>query len=363
MTTRGDHYLRRRARFGTLLVLISLVLSVVFAFVPARFDSSTISWRPDSFQDSGSLQLTRGAPERMSIETTCDLARSLPDTETSLVSTGSLELSAVDDAVQVQTAPTGPIAKVALPPGDCTVVATYTHEGSKLEISAGEDRDEVAVAAPVILGLYTSDPPSVTSVDITTQETGLARSWGRWTIGLVALVLLVVGAVLLWLPTRWPRAERRGWKALVPRLAPVDGFVTIGVVGLSLITPSLIDDGWIINRSGTLLERWRFGELYAAQDAWLPQGAVHEVVLSVLQSAGLDLAHLRILVALLVSLTWVVLRRGVLAPVVGEMASRWPPAAATYVAFAGAWLITVRQEPVVMFLAVLALTVAVSEER
>lgn len=355
--------MRRRARLGTLLVLISLILSVVFAFVPSAFNSSTIAWTPDSSSDSGSLQLTRGAPERMSIQTTCELARTRTADDPSMLDTGSLGLSVVDGEVRLQSSPDGPAAEVSLPPGDCEILATYTHDGSGLELSVGDDRDEVAVAAPKIFGLYTSDPPSVTSVDITTQETGLAPSWGRWTIGLVALAFLLVGTVLLWLPTRRPRDERRGWKAFVPRLAPVDGFVTICVVGLALITPPLIDDGWYLGRTSVLQQRWWFGNVYATEDAWLPQGALHELVLSALQAADLELAHLRIGVALLLGLTWVVLRRGVLAPAVGEKASRWPPAAATYVAFAGAYLITVRQEPVVLFFGVLALTVAISEER
>lgn len=354
--------MRRRARFGTLLVLISLILSVVFAFVPAKFDSSTISWRPDSFQDSGSLQLTRGAPERMSVETTCDLARTPSD---ALLGTGSLELSVVDDVVQLRTAPDGPIAEAPLPPGDCSVLASYTLDESMLRLTVGEVSDAVAVPTPVIIeGLYTTDPPAVSKVEILTQETGLAPSWVRWFIGLAALAVLLAGAVLSWLPARRPRNERRGWwRALRPRFAPVDGFVTVAAVLLALVTPPLIDDGWIIGRTRELPGRWWFGDLYAAQDAWLPQGIIHELVLAALQSAGLGLAHLRILVALLVALTWIVLRRGVLAPVVGEAASRWPAAAATYVAFVGAWLITVRQEPVVMFLAVLALVVAVSDDR
>lgn len=343
------------ARLGTALVLISFILAVVFAYVPASFDRSTITWRPDSGSDSGSLQLTRGSPERMTIETTCDLARAQAGSGHSLLSTGSIDLSVVDDVVVLQSAADGPRAEADLPSGDCVIRAAYAHETSLLQLSVGDVRDEVVVDPPAIQGLYTTDPASITKVDIATQETGLAPSWGRWTVGLVALAALLAGAALLWLPASRPR--------LVPRLAPVDGFVTVGVVGLALVTPPLIDDGWIFTRSRELLDRWWFGDLYAANDAWLPQGTMHEVVLSVLQAAGLELAHVRILVALLVALTWVVLRRGVLVPVVGEAASRWPAAAATYVAFAGAWMITVRQEPTVVFLAVLALAVAVSAER
>ena len=350
-----------RARLGIGLVLVSFILSVVFALVPSAFNSSSISWRPDSSTDSGSLQLTRGAPERMSIETTCELARTAADS--SLLSTGGLELSVAGDEVLLETDPDGPTARVALPPGDCDVLATYTHDGSVLSLSAGDVRDEVTAAEPTILGLYTAEPPGVTGVDITTQETGLAPSWGRWTIGLVALVALLAGTALLWVSVARPPDRRLSARALVPRLAPVDGFVALGVVALALVTPPLIDDGWYLGRTSVLEQRWWFGNVYATHDAWLPQGALHELVLSVLQSAGLDLAHLRIGVALLLALTWVVLRRGVLVPAVGESASRWPAAAATYVAFAGAWLITVRQEPVVLFFGVLALVVAISEER
>ena len=101
----------------------------------------------------------------------------------------------------------------------------------------------------------------------------------------------------------------------------MDGFVAAGVLALALVTPPLIDDGWYLGRTSVLQDRWWFGNVYATEDAWLPQGALHELILSVLQSAGLELAHLRIGAALIVALTWVVLRRGVLVPAVGETAS------------------------------------------
>lgn len=361
VTTPGDHQAVRK-RVGSVLILISLILSVLFAFVPASFNSSSIVWRPDSSTDSGSLQLTRAAPERMSIETTCELARTRTEDAPSMLDTGSLDLSVVGGEVRLRSTSDGPAATVGLPPGDCEILATYTHDGSVLELTVGDDRDEITAAAPTILGLYTSNPASVTRVDLTTQATGLAPSWGRWTIGLVALTALVVGVALLWL--RLPLFRKRPRvRDMVSRLAPVDGFVAVGVLALALITPPLIDDGWYLGRTSVLQDRWWFGNVYATEDAWLPQGALHELVLSTLQSAGLELAHLRIGAALLVALTWIVLRRGVLVPVVGERSSRWPAAAATYIAFAGAWLITVRQEPVVLLLGVLALAVAISEER
>ena len=94
-----------------------------------------------------------------------------------MLETGSLELSAVDGEVRLRATSDGPAATVALPPGDCEILASYTHDGSVLALSVGDDSDRVTGAAPTILGLYTSDPASVTGVDITTQETGLAPSW------------------------------------------------------------------------------------------------------------------------------------------------------------------------------------------
>lgn len=355
--------MNRRALFGAALALAALVLSVAFAFVPANFHRADISWQPTSAEDSGSLQLTRSSPERMDIETTCEMARTRTAEVPAMLTTGSIELFAVDDEVSFRATPGGPTAQLGLPAGECTIRATYTLDPSRLRLTVDGAEDEVAVDPPGIYGLYTTDPPSVSRVDLTTQETGLAPSEGRWLVGLAGLVALLAGLVCMQLTTPRREGTKRGWRRVLPRLAPVDAFVMVGVVGLSLVTPALIDDGWVVGRTRDLLGRWWFGNLYDTKDAWLPQGFPHELALALLQAAGLEFAQVRIVVALLVGLTWVVLRRGVLAPVLGEQASRWPAAAATYVAFAGAWLITVRAEPVVTFLAVLTLAVAVSAER
>lgn len=353
-----------RTRVGTALVLLSAVLAVVFAFIPAQFNSSTISWRPDSGAASGAMQLTRGAPERIVVETSCDLARKQGGPESVLLDTGSLSISVTDQRVRAGTTSDGPFAEATLPAGSCAVRAAYSLESSLLTLSIDGTEDAVEVAPPTIYRLYTTTPPSISRVTIETQETGLAASWPRWVVGFTAIGALLAGALLLRLPTRRQRARTSGGaSSFIAKFSLVDGFVLVSVTALSLITPPLIDDGWIINRSDALRDRWWFGELYDASDAWLPQGSLHELVLTSLQAAGLDLALLRLVIALQLAVTWILLRRAVLVPAIGEASSRWAAAAATYVAFAGAWLITVRQEPLVVLFATISLAVAVSHER
>lgn len=355
--------MNRRSLVGAVLALLAVVLAVVFALTPANFHRADITWSPTSVGDSGALQLMRGAPESMTIETSCDLARSRTTEAPSMLTTGTLELFVLDGEVGFRATPDGRTATLDVPSGDCEILGSYDLDSSTLSLSVGDEDVEITVDPPTIYGLYTTDPPSVSRVDLTTQDTALAPSWGRWLIGLTGLVALVVSIVLLLLTTPRQTWERRGWRRFVPRLAPIDGFVTAGLLALALVTPALIDDGWVMGRTSTLFSRGRFGNLYDTQDAWLPQGLPHEVGLALLQSAGLNFPQLRFVVALLVALTWIVLRRGVLVPALGERASRWPAAAATYLAFAGAWLITVRAEPIVLFLGVVALTVAISAER
>ncbi|MCW2832924.1 MAG: hypothetical protein JWN68_877 [Nocardioides sp.] len=148
-----------RTRIGAALVMISFILATVFAFAPANFNTSTVTWLPESAADSGALQLTRQAPHRISVETTCDMARAA--TQPSLLSTGTLELSVVEEKVLVQTAPLGPVAEVSLPPGDCAIRASYTLDTSLLRLSVDDVHARSrSFIPPRIDGLYTSDPRS-----------------------------------------------------------------------------------------------------------------------------------------------------------------------------------------------------------
>lgn len=348
-----------RQRIALVLALLAVGFAVAFSIVRPQFTSSEVTWEPTSYADSGTFFLSRGAPERLDIETTCDKVRSA-DPAQPLLSAGSLTLIVEDDDLLLKTVDLAPPARVTLPPGDCEVHGAYVHGTSTASLTAGDASHSVEVARPRITTLVApGDTPAVDRVVLRTQPTGITTSWFRWSLGLITLVLAAASLLLL---SRGGSGQERGRpRDKLPRPRPVDGVVLVTLLGLAVLLPALFDDGWVLTRSGMLTDRWWFGNVFATNDAWLPQGFLHELVMAWLQDLGWGFAHLRLLVAVGLAGSWVTLRHYVLAPALGRGGS-WP-AAAAFVAVAGAWLITIRAEPVVVMSGTVTLACALSMAR
>lgn len=349
-----------RARVAAVLAVTSMILAIVFAFVPPRMNASEITWTPSGSEDSGALRLTRRAPERMVLETTCAAIRDNAQPDIPVFSAGSVELALEEDDLAFRPKE-GNGAHLPMPDGDCDVTAAYRIDPSSLSLRVDEATDTVSAAQPEVYQLLTTGT-AVDKVTITTQANSLAPSWLRWSLALASLALCLAAWRLTRTGTR-PRSSLRGRAAHLARsLRWADLAVLTGLLALAVVVPAQYDEGWVLVRS-RLLDRGWFGNVYETADAWLPQGFWHESVYHVLQSAGLGFIQLRVVVALMLACTWVLLRVGVLDRMVGDRASRWPPVAAAYLAFAGAWLLTLRAEPVVATLGVAAVTAWVSYRR
>ncbi|QIK75454.1 arabinosyltransferase domain-containing protein [Nocardioides piscis] len=344
-------------RLAALFALAALLTGVVFALVPSSFHRAQIEWKPTTAADGGSLPLTRTYPDEVEVFTTCDLVRGGDDG--ALLTAGTLVMALDQGAVAVSTTQYDPAARVELPPGSCDVHAAYRASTSTLALTAGDNSDEVRTPAPTINTLTTGDLPRVQRVEILTRPAGVLWSWGRALAGLLTLALATAATVLL---VRAQRGRPPARTRRLPRhhLAPVDAAVALSLLGLTFIVPALLDDGWVLARTELLVQRHWFGNVFATSDAWLPQGFPHEMVLAALAAMGAEFIHLRLFMALCLTVAWVVLRTRVLSPVIGEKASRWPPVAATFLAFGGAWLTTIRAEPIVVLCGVVTLAALVS---
>ena len=346
-----------RAALG--LAIVSLGLGIVFMLLPPQLERSEIVWEPTSGESSGTLMLTRGAPEQLTVRSTCDRVRAA-DPEQPLLAAGSIVLSVDDDEILLVAAEGSPAARVPLPGGECDVVGHYDLAASTVTLTVGDDVDTVRTSRPRVNTLLSpGDTPAVERVELLTQPIGITTSWLRWSLGLLTFVLATASATLL------VRTRRRAGhpRLRLPRPDAVDAGVLVSLLVLAMLVPALVDDGWVLARSGMLLDRWWFGNVFATNDAWLPQGFLHELVLGWLQSLGAQFVHLRLFIATGLAVAWLVLRHCVLAPVVRLRATAWLPVAATFVAISGSWLITVRAEPVVALFGTLTLAAVVSMER
>lgn len=349
----------RRDRFALLLALAAVVVGLVFTLLPPQFKRSEITWEPTSPTDSGTLMLTRGAPEVFEVESTCDRVRSA-DPALPLLSAGSISLTVAEGDLLLRAEAESPAARVPFPTGTCAVLGRYDLATSTVSITVGESSDAATTKAPRVTGLISpGSAPAVDRVFMRTQPTGITTSWLRWSLGLLTLALAGASLVLLALA-----GSRRGrLRSKLPRLEPVDGAVLVALLVLAVLVPALFDDGWILARSWMLVDHWWFGNLYSTNDAWLPQGFLHELVLGWLQHLGWRFVHLRILMAVGLAISWVILRHYVLAPALGRRDSQRWAAAAAFTAVSGAWLITVRAEPVVVMFGTLTLAACVSMQR
>jgi len=353
--------INRRDRFALLLALAAVVAGLVFTLLPPQFKRSEITWEPASPTASGTLILTRGAPEVFEVESTCSRVRSA-DPAQPLLSAGSISLTVAEGDLVLRAEAESEAARVPVPTGTCKVLGRYDLATSTVRITVGESSDAATTKAPRVTGLITPDSaPAVDRVYMRTQPTGITTSWLRWSLGLLTLAL--AGTSLLRLARVGSRVRRGRLRSKLQRLEPVDGAVLVALLVLTVLAPALFDDGWILARSWMLVDHWWFGNLYATNDAWLPQGFLHELVLGWLQHLGWRFVHLRILMAVGLAISWVVLRHYVLAPALGRRDSQRWAAAAAFTAVSGAWLITVRAEPVVVMFGTLTLAAWMSMDR
>jgi hypothetical protein len=330
------------------LSIMSLFFSVAFALTPPDFSRSEILWKPNSSEKGGVFELTRGWPETLAATTTCS---NLRDSTPGLVlDTGGLRLfSAIDSLLlEVGSAP-GKLEVILPTTGDCQVEIGFSGKKAKAYISVDGKAEFLKLGQesfPKVTQLKTSvdRPSTIQEVRIITRPTGIDDVRMRAILGMYS-ILFAIGAMLLSAGIK--KSNKKEFVKKKSRIHIADAIVVPFVFIAAILIPPAEDDGWVLARVDAFKGRGVFGNYYWNSDAWLPQGYSNELVFSLLRGLGLDFIHLRIFVALIVIATWLVLRRGVIEPLVGREKSIVFPAAGMFISFACVYLITLRSEPFV----------------
>jgi hypothetical protein len=335
------------------LSILALAFSIAFALTPPDFSRAEITWAPAAGDEGGVFQLTRGWPESLRASTTCEAIKT--GKQGLILDAGGLKFHSSSESILFEVEDVAGQQTVNLPTGDCKVDLGFSSEKKIVYVSIDGLEHSIAVEQqffPKITKLETPlDQPSILQdVKILTRPTGIHGLGLRGLWGSTAL--LAIGAALLVFLRRQKKSFERV-SASMHRFHFSDAFVAVFVVGTAFLIPPAEDDGWILTIVDAYEGRNVFGNYYWANDALSPQGSLNMLAFHLLRILGFEVVHLRLFVALIVIATWLVLRRGVLQPSVGQ--SNWViiPSAGLFLSFAGSYLMTLRPEPfVTLFVAI-----------
>lgn len=182
------------------------------------------------------------------------------------------------------------------------------------------------------------------SVHLVTRPTSVRFDALRWVLFAAALVFSTIAVSI-----SRPRVRRPVPTSTVFAYWPQHLTVALGITAGATFVPMFYDDGWVIQRVTQFLSTGYLGDFYFHANAWLPQGYLTESLLSVLVSWGLPFIVLRLFVAALLLIAWLMLARAAL--LIRRRISRsavWL-AAFTFIAIGAVWCVSLRAEAWVCF--------------
>ena len=337
------------------VALAGLLLSLVAFLIPPSFTRSLITWNPDSASASGSLQLTRGWPDRMTLRGDCEKMRSAPPGV--LFDSGSLRLKKTANMLQAVDPTETVLAEAPITDEPCDVVMEYSDTSEVITLSVGSIESAHTLKSGTHLAVERLQAPlgaesGIESVAILTRPSAITQTADR-IVCLVISVLLLLGAFVMELRRR--SRSRVHWPVSM-RLVGSDGFVAFALAISVVLIPALLDDGWVFERGRWFFDRGVFAN-YFGGDYLMPQGFWNESLLAIFIRAGVPFVGLRIVVALALIVGWIILRAGLLDRLDrggASVALVRLPCAAVYLAFAIPYLVTLRAEPWVALCAVVA---------
>jgi hypothetical protein len=370
-----------RGLIGVALAALAAVGATVVAMGPAETKQATYRWPPREIPTTTPragwytpLPLLNRVPEAIELTLPCGLSPPLRQRgRATVVSTArrperspALVASLGSERLVIET---GGIERTSLPwPESCPLRLVV--EDGELRLPGRTQRLELPTLddMPIVTGLFTGlDLRSGEAPDITVRTRPYATSWSaRQAIAALLTVILACGALVLTIPLRFrdaPAALRRctsrGWRHRDASDAVVVGLL----LAWWIVGPIFYDDGWLATQQRMLAE---VGSANVYYDVWgvaPPFGYWLLWVRHWFGGSTNDLLVMRIpaLVALLAS--WLVCRC-CLRLSVGDASAlaRWALAGAFLVG-STAWGMTLRPEPFVSLLALVALASMLSFSR
>ena len=351
---------------AVVLGVLILALSVSFAVSPVDRAHMVYDWDPERDGDRVALLLVERVPDRMELDVACvsssdeavtfASSRRLEHGQTLLVRSEpgriSVEGRDPDSRDRVLVAIPTPAAS------DCIASVQFDRRSQQLLLTVDGDQAKARMTFEMT-GLHAV--PDRTSfaglkVSVETSPSSAVRNSGIQRTLLLALILLLVALLVdEWhargAPSTSTRPPRRRWE-------PVDTVVlALSTIILAVDLPRT-DDGRILGRlrqpgQGVLTSS--VSTMY--ENVSLPQRGLYENLLAVVAQRTDTVLGLRSVALLVTVAAWLILRRVVLAALIGHPArpvAMWS-AAALHVAFVAAWAATLRPEPFLALLLIINL--------
>lgn len=363
-----------RARCAVALGLVAAAAAALAVRGPAHPDHARISWPTSSATTAfAPVLLAAHSPQAIEVLVPCATVAgataavevhgstretTVPDRLSVVVLAGSLEVR-VGEQLLVQ-APAGPAA----PLGDTCAFRLAMDSAGFGDATWALWRGDVlvgegATTPPVVSGFATAMVPAESGVQvrITTRAGSSRPSARQWAwLG----IAIAAGAGSIASVRRGPRAGRDPAPRVMRTTRRIDAVVGAATLAWWFLGPWYFDDGWLMATVRARDGSGSFGNYFDTLGAQMPLGFAHHVLL--LPFAVLDAPFLlwRLVPVTASLVTWVLVRRlhdSADAAVSPSLASQVTLAAAHLVA-TFAWSITLRPEPMVALLSVVALTAA-----
>lgn len=364
---------RSAAQVVALAVLA--VATLIVALSPVAGRQVTYHWSPpDSFNLGKTQLMMPAAPQSLEASWPCTEVRAVAPAagqfplkffSTGYSSEGEMSAWLDNTTVSLQLAGR-PIlnAQLPLPVGECLLQLRYNDADRTVTLSDGRLTRTVPLKTSVVRDTDAVDAMQVTGLRVPTSlapytdVTIVARpSTQEWTLLQWAFAAAgLLAALYLWW-SFFRRSPPGNPGRPTPRWTGSDTAVAVaGVAGLFLIPP-LADDGWVLTTVRAFPQLGFFSNFFTADAAAQPEGfwwtSIERIWMTPL---GTSILALRIPAVVIGVLGWWYLRRRVLDQLDDNMSARWlrAVAAAVYIPLLLAWFPTLRPEPVVGLLAVIA---------
>ena len=366
----------RNGRVSFIAALVALGCAVLAIVVPAHHQQSTIQWPAlPADQSSGTvgapLLLARHNPEEISVSIPCGTTSrngTVLKTAVDPVGAGGLEISSLDGLLTMSVGgiPVGSVGDEQLHDASderCSVLMSF-RDGMWRFGDSTEPLKAVEGPPPVVSGLF-ADAVFVTNAESMVSTTVVAHTSGSTPSALQwILIVSSIGAALVAIVTSCRKPDGAAISAALRHsLGPLD-LVVVSAIGVwAIIGPPFLDDGWVMQ---TVSRRQPGGQFRSYNDTWdasLPLAFIHDAVYW-LTVRGTDfLIYWRLVTVLVLIVAWLALRLG-LSPVVSRSNRLvWATASAFFILNVGAWLMTLRPEPMVAAASAITLGSALAFER
>lgn len=340
---------------------VGFLLGLLFALTPAKQIAFEYTWTPNQAEDAGVLALDRSWPQKLNLAANIGCQEGV---SRNIFSSGGLTVSCNNEGELIITS--GDMKLGFAKTFERTLLSlAFDAEDSRLQVTFGSEARSVKLlkAQYPKIEYLSSNSPAQDALEITFTSRAAIQEFPqfRWLyagLGCVAaLVSLAVfpfgGSSLATKGTTRGRRSIINWRNIAPDL-----FVAVAVYTNSLMIPNIYDEGWVLQRLRQFADTGTFGDFYQHENAWLPQGFIHELVFASFMGNQGDFLTLRLIVATSTFATWLTIRYLIMATISKikdyDNLTAWI-AASFYIAGSSAWLTTIRAEPIVVFLVALEL--------